>query len=585
MTTSINTATQVSQKYFQTNPPAVKVTSDQLVRPKEYNQQASSIIAASISTPEDEDFNELANMPELRQSNSGDKPLSTAARILISQMNFSKFRAESADAGIESMLDRMNALAVHNSALSEEYRKLLGDIKTQFDGVDAELGDISELLSQLTDAMAGKNGERNEILKKMEQMAQNGVTPDDEEFITLASQAENLSAQIEQLKSQSGQLETKAMSLTEQLDSLKNLYEQKLQQFSNSSSNSSGSVVHNTKEIGVATQESMSLIQRISERINALIKSLQEANVKKLEAMNEINRQMSENHVNTMSEKNSEYLEKMRKAEESQKMSNCISKVFGALATAIGAMTMVFGGAGAVIMAIGLTMLVGDEIYKAVTGESLVGKAMQPLMDHVFSPLMSLIASAVDKIFGNLLPDSVRTAISMVLTIAIVIAAAYVAKGAGKKLFEKFAQNMVQGLMANMKSVVSKIASTMPQMLKNTTQSVRNAMSKLTQNTSAQNLARYGHVASELAMLTSVSTKGAGDIINAQLQVAIAEIESILKQIEALMELLSRMMQDTVKSNSTQMDTIAALTDTSSGLIQSNYETGKKVLKNMSLSI
>ncbi|MDR6352530.1 type III secretion system translocon subunit SctE [Pantoea sp. SORGH_AS_0659] len=585
MTTSINTATKISQNYFQTKIPAENVTTDRLVRPKEYDQRASSIIAASISSLEDEEFSELANMPELRQTTSGDKPLSTAARILISQLNFSKFRTETADAGIGSLLERMNALAAHNSALSEEYRKVLEDIKTQFDGTDSELGNTSELLSQLIDTLASKNSERTEILKKMEQMAQNGVPADDAEYLALAARAENLGTEINTMKSQSTQLESKVMVLTEQLDSLKNQYEQKLQQFRDGSTNASGSVIHNVKEINSATQESMSLIQRISERINSLIKALQEANVRKLEAMNEINRQMSENHVNTMDEKNAEFLEKMRKAEESQKMSNCISKIFGALATAIGALTMVFGGAGAVIMAIGLTMLVGDEIYKAVTGESLIGKAMQPLMDHVFTPLMNLIATAVDKIFGNLLPDSVRTAISMVLTIALVIAVAYVAKSAGKKLFEKFAQNMVQGLMLNLKSVVSKITSTMPQMLKNASQSVRNSMSKITQNTSAQNIARYGHVATELAMLTSATAKGAGDIVTAQLQVAMAEIESIMKQIEALMELLSRMMKESVKSNSEQMEFIGSLNDTNSSLIQSNYETGKKIMKNMSLSV
>ncbi|ELO24253.1 type III secretion system translocon subunit SctE, partial [Salmonella enterica] len=78
-------------------------------------------------------------------------------------------------------------------------------------------------------------------------------------------------------------------------------------------------------------------------------------------------------------------------------------KVLGALLTIVSVVAAVFtGGASLALAAVGLAVMVADEIVKAATGVSFIQQAPNPIMEHVLKPLMELIGKAITKALEGL---------------------------------------------------------------------------------------------------------------------------------------------------------------------------------------
>lgn len=88
----------------------------------------------------------------------------------------------------------------------------------------------------------------------------------------------------------------------------------------------------------------------------------------------------------------------MRKAEELNRTMGCIGKILGAVLTVISVVAAAFtGGASLALAAIGVALMVADEVVKATTGVSFMEEALKPLMDKVLKPLMDLLGKAITK--------------------------------------------------------------------------------------------------------------------------------------------------------------------------------------------
>ncbi|MFS1539709.1 MAG: hypothetical protein ACL7BU_14655 [Candidatus Phlomobacter fragariae] len=77
---------------------------------------------------------------------------------------------------------------------------------------------------------------------------------------------------------------------------------------------------------------------------------------------------------------------------------------------AIGAVGVLFGGAGIALMAVLIALLSVVFIAEKATARSLTDKIMSPLMEDVFIPLMEIIGKVVDTILeyialGSLLKE------------------------------------------------------------------------------------------------------------------------------------------------------------------------------------
>ncbi|WP_345829412.1 type III secretion system translocon subunit SctE [Erwinia sp. HDF1-3R] len=222
--------------------------------------------------------------------------------------------------------------------------------------------------------------------------------------------------------------------------------------------------------------------------LTEFIMKMDESSADKLQSDLEMNRIQMKARQAEMKRKSDEYEEQVRKAEEAQKMAGCIGKILGGLAIALGAICTVFGGGGPALMAIGIGLMIADPIIEAITGESLTGMIMNPLMQHILMPLMDLIGDIVTKIFdftpiGQLLKaidkatganmmDTIHTIVTAAAAIGAIVAIAMLAKSAAKFIIDKMSKAMTSAVMqAIKKAIVQVIKKVIPKI-------VRNAVSK-----------------------------------------------------------------------------------------------------------
>jgi len=204
-----------------------------------------------------------------------------------------------------------------------------------------------------------------------------------------------------------------------------------------------------------------------------------------------------------MQRKSDEYEEQVRKAEEAQKMASCIGKVLGGLAIAFGALTTLFGGAGLGLMAVGMGLMVADPILEALTGQSLTGMIMNPLMEHVLMPLMEaiggivaaifdktplgLLLKAIDNATGANMMGIIHTVVTAAVVIAAIVALAFVAKNFAQAAINKMSQAMSSAVVqAVKKAIVEAIQKLVPQVVRNATRQGAAAANRLLQSTTQQ---------------------------------------------------------------------------------------------------
>lgn len=237
--------------------------------------------------------------------------------------------------------------------------------------------------------------------------------------------------------------------------------------------------------------------------ITEFIMKMDEMTSNKLQSDLEINRMQSEARQAEMKSKSDEYEEQVRKAEEAQKMAGCIGKILGGLSIALGAITTIFGGAGVALMAVGIALMVADPIVEAITGESLTGMIMNPLMEHVFMPLMDVLGGIVSKIFdytplglllnaidkatGANMMDTIHTAVTAAVAIAVIVAVAYLAKSAGKFLIDKMTQAMTSAIMQAIKKAITQVINKIiPQLVKSAARQGKAALSQASRTVAKQ---------------------------------------------------------------------------------------------------
>lgn len=232
--------------------------------------------------------------------------------------------------------------------------------------------------------------------------------------------------------------------------------------------------------------------------ITEFIMKMDEAASDKLKNDLELNKIQQQARQAEMKRKSDEYEQQLKKAEEAQKMAGCIGKILGGVAIALGAVTTVFGGAGVALMAVGVALMVADPIVAALTGQSLTERLMNPIMEHVFMPLMNilgdivtelfdktplgLLLNAIDRATGANMMDTIHTVVTAAVTIAAIVAIAFVAKSAAKFMIEKMTQALTSAIMQSIKQALAQAMNKMiPQIVNQTMRQSGAALSRATQ--------------------------------------------------------------------------------------------------------
>ncbi|MCW2483096.1 type III secretion system translocon subunit SctE, partial [Candidatus Symbiopectobacterium sp. NZEC135] len=300
----------------------------------------------------------------------------------------------------EARMDKARELSAHLDALHETYDGLEAEFSQAQQGVDGASDDVAQAQRKLDEA-------QRSLAELLEQL---GVTdPDDP---SLADNPDVTQAKKEVADAQ------KALGLAQTtLSDARLIAEQKRAAMqsvlndinaSTAEMNSKYGDVDMTSKGGVVSSNAVTQSEKALTKtavmimlITEFIMQMEEASAEKLKNDLELNRIQTKARQAEMQRKSDEYEEQVRKAEEAQKMASCIGKVLGGLAIALGAITTVFGGGGIALMAVGIGLMVADPIVAAITGKSLTEMVMNPLMEHVFMPLMNILGDIVTQIFDK----------------------------------------------------------------------------------------------------------------------------------------------------------------------------------------
>lgn len=195
----------------------------------------------------------------------------------------------------------------------------------------------------------------------------------------------------------------------------------------------------------VQNRKAQSSAAKLTEILGRLQSMIAENNIDELTSRQQLMHQLQVRREEDARQKSDEFEKKVKEAEQMQRTMGTIGKVLGWAIIGISVAAAVFtGGASLALAAVGLALAVGDEIGKAVTGVSFMDKLMQPLMDHVMKPMMTMLADAIAKALKKCGVDNdkaelIGTIMAAVVTAVLVIAAAVVGGSLLKKAAAKVA--------------------------------------------------------------------------------------------------------------------------------------------------
>ncbi|MCU5773757.1 type III secretion system translocon subunit SctE [Erwiniaceae bacterium BAC15a-03b] len=427
-------------------------------------------------------------------------------------------------AGADSRLKQTSEL----SAALERATAQLQTVLQTLEGASARLGKEKSAQEACEQRLAA-------LQNALAALEQQGVTADDPRYSALTDKivaAKNAlnTAHAAVLGAEAGVLQQLTLA-----QELLTVHRELIKQMTTISTNSAGYVVMNRPQLEEADKKQLSMAAKVALLMAQMMNMFSDANLARLQSDKALNDALMEATRNSMAEKAKEFADQERKARETSEKCGIIAKVFGGALTALGALSVVFGGAGATLMVIGIGLLVADHVTEAAFGFSLTEKMMSPLMDHIFMPLMDAISNVVTDIFdktplglilreidkatGANMMSSIHTAVAAAATVAMIVAAAMVLKSAGKMLYKRFGKALAQAVVENVKGTINQAIKQMPKLLKKFGGSVKNLNTQLSKmmDDLANNILKKMHLSkSQSARILGLAGETIGFVDTAQ---------------------------------------------------------------------
>ncbi|QUG74594.1 YopB/SseC family type III secretion system translocon subunit [Erwinia sp. E602] len=539
------------------------------------------------------------------------------------------------ESSLQNMLSKLNAFNAMHSGASAKYSELADKLKEQGE----EVANREEALSAAQEQAQGlqkaiQNAElllakEQGRLKELEaQAARLRVVPPDlqqqiddaKKAVTLA-QAHLNSAQADHEDFASGPLAVAKQAVAEAKSNLQVTLD-KAAQLVETTSPQQMSAIEAQRNQKDENSDSLTFLMALMAQL--IDKSAGE----ELNSAAKLKQVLAEASARDAEKKAKEYDEQVRKAEEMEKTMGCIGKAIGWALTAVGVLAAAFtGGTSLALAGIGLALAVGDEIYQAVTGDSFIQMAMQPLMESVIQPMMEFFAQllthaleavGVDKanaeLAGQIL-GAVAAAATMV--VAAIVASSAVSKVAGmvmQKIGTQLAQEtsktvvktaaveiekqVVKQVMESVakeavKEVAEQVAqkSTQKLMQKLMDSSVGQILKRISQGAgrasgmSEVKVAKFANRA-EMALsaggMANTAVQTAGSIHTAEMMVDAAKAQAKMMNSIVLQDLLNEIMDRVVESFSHRMATVNSIMQNIASVAENKSQAGKFITRQMS---
>ncbi|SIT44965.1 Translocator protein BipB [Paraburkholderia ribeironis] len=192
--------------------------------------------------------------------------------------------------------------------------------------------------------------------------------------------------------------------------------------------------------------------------LTAIFAELQEliskGNLEELTANQKLFQEMQTRRLEQLQKKSEEYEKQVKKAEAMQKVMGCVGKILGWVVVAVSVVAVPFtSGASLALAAVGLALVVADQVTEAVTGFSFMGELVNPVMDRVLKPIMSFIAGAITRALEScgVESDKAQTAgaivgavLASIAVVAVVVASFLLAKGGASNLTRVVASQLAK---------------------------------------------------------------------------------------------------------------------------------------------
>lgn len=585
-------------------------------------QKSMDEIATGVSDEIAQEIEAEIDRPAIRQS---ENKLTNKSQMLLTMLRYHSISNSINESQLANAAAVFNAQANANiqkaQELSSELDKLTDEFDAQSDVInnaqdvfDSAKSDWGKANSKLTDAQNTLNNLLDDPDAKSEDIEKaKKAVAEAQQGLTQASQA----------------MSTAQSKLDKALDAgqkILNTINAKTAEMNAKYSN----VQVNDTASSTAAQHSEQALTRTAimiQLITEFIMKMDDVSSEKLKNDLEINKMQTQARQAEMKRKSDEYEEQLRKAEEAQKTAGCIGKILGGLAIAFGAITTIFGGGGAALMAIGIALMVADPIVEAITGQSLTGMIMDPLMEHVLMPLMNVLGDIVSKIFdmtplglllnaidkatGANMMDTIHTVVTAAVAIAAIVAVAFVAKSAAKFLIEKMSQAMTSAIVQTVKAAIAKaINKLIPTLLKNAakqgataaravsaqisktiqnvSESVTKNISGFLKNSDSAVLNNLSKINMNHIMMANVGVNTSNGIIQSGMQMNIANIQMEAQKALASFQLAQtdvKILSDIISSYLSrfkqEQEQVQKMGLTLSDMLQNQAAAGASVIKNM----
>ncbi|WP_258089441.1 type III secretion system translocon subunit SctE [Serratia liquefaciens] len=354
------------------------------------------------------------------------------------------------------------------------------------------------------------------------------------------------------------------------------------------------------------TEKHLNNAATLSLLLGKFIQSVGDQSIEDLKNDMAITNTMREANQKDLQKKSEEFAEQQRKAEEASKATGCLGKVIGGIATAVGAVGLLFGGAGAGLMAVGIGLMVLDPIMEAVTGQSLTGMVLDPVMEHVFMPLMNLMSklldaiidytpiglllNELDKLTGLDITDMFKALAAAAATVAVFIAAAYVAKSAAKTMIDKMPKILTEALGKAVKDTVEQVSKAVPNMVKNGSKKVSQKVDQLQKAVfkndplSQEKWLNRLELTRNTAMVTASTTQAAGNIITGKLRKEAMDALADFSLSAADMEILKQLAEMVYQAFERKQELVQQLWGEMRNQLIHQTDTGRTIMRNLSAS-
>lgn len=585
-------------------------------------QKSMDEIATGVSDELAREIETEIDRPAIRQSTG---KLTNKSQMLLTMLRYQSVSNSMSESMLANAAAVFNAQANANIQKAQELSAELDKLKEEFDTQSGVINDMQEVF----DSAKSDWGKANSKLTDAQNTLNNLLDDPDAKSEDI-KKAQTAVAEAQQGLTQASQaLSTAQRNLDKALDvgqKILNNVNAKTAEMNAKYSN----VQFNNTAGKPAEQHSEQALTRTAimiQLITEFIMKMDDISSEKLKNDLEINKMQTQARQAEMKRKSDEYEEQVRKAEEAQKTAGCIGKILGGLAIAFGAITTIFGGGGAALMAVGIALMVADPIVEAITGQSLTGMIMDPLMEHVLMPLMNVLGDIVTKIFDNTplglllnaidkatganMMDTIHSVVTAAVAIAAIVAVAFVAKSAAKFLIEKMSQAMTSAIVQTVKAAIAKainkliptlvknsakqgaaaaraVATQVSQSIQNVTQSVTKNITGFLQGSESTVLNNLSKINMNHIMMANVGVNTSNGIIQSGMSMNIANIQLEAQKALASFQLAQtdvRILSDIISSYLTRFkqdqEQVQKMGLTLSDMLQNQAATGAAVIKNM----